>query len=182
MVINDFINALHEDEKDLAGKFKDEKGTDWNAYVLEKEKSGFCKFDEWQFMEYSHIMTQMDSKYKAKWGTRVVGVSINDRKVDVQLFAGGFQKVDADERRKLIDLLKGPEDRGSELVNEIIKPYQAAGHGVNFCTTLDMDAGERSEVLEIICNRAMYNIRALTVIWINHDLMVLVLHEDASFF
>ena len=182
MVINDFINALHEDEKDLAGKFKDEKGTDWNAYVLEKEKSGFCKFDEWQFMEYSHIMTQMDSKYKAKWGTRVVGVTINDRKVDVQLFAGGFQKVDADERRKLIDLLKGPEDRGSELVNEIIKPYQAAGHGVNFCTTLDMDAGERSEVLEIICNRAMYNIRALTVVWINHNLMVLVLHEDASFF
>ena len=62
MVLNDFIKALHEDEKELASKYKDERGTDWNAYVLDKEKSGFCKFDEWYFMDYSHITTQMDSK------------------------------------------------------------------------------------------------------------------------
>ena len=182
MVLNDFIKALHEDEKELASKYKDERGTDWNAYVLDKEKSGFCKFDEWYFMDYSHITTQMDSKYKAKWGTRVVGVTINDRKVDVQLFAGGFHKVDEDERRKLIDMIKGPDNRGNELIREIIGPYEAAGHGVNFCVTLDNDAGERSDIMEVICNRAMYNIKALTAVWMNHNLMVLVLHEDASFF
>ena len=96
MVLNEFMNALHEDEKELAKKFQDSKGTDWNAFVLEKEKAGFCKFKDWQFMDYSHVTTQINSKYTSKWGTRMIGVELNDRKVDVQLFVTGFRPAKKD--------------------------------------------------------------------------------------
>ena len=182
MVINDFIKALHEDEKELAKKFQDDKGTDWKTYILEKEKQGFCKFDDWQFMDYNHIRTQLDSKYKTKWGTRIIGVTINDRKIDVQLFAGGFRKVVKEEQRRLIDMIGESNGAANRLVNEIYRPFSSAGHGVNFSAVLDNDAGERSDILGVLCNHALYNIKALTVVWINHDLMTIVLHEDNTFF
>ena len=69
MAINDFTKALHEDEKELAREYQDEHGTDWNAYILAKEKAGFCKFDEWYFMNFNHLTIQLKSKYKTKWGS-----------------------------------------------------------------------------------------------------------------
>ena len=110
-MLNDFVEALHENEKELASKYQDAKGTDWNAYILEKEKAGFCKFTDWQFMDYSHITTQISSKYNSKWGTRIVGVVINDRKVDVQLFITGFRTVKKDCHYSLYNKLHGNKSR-----------------------------------------------------------------------
>ena len=107
MVLNEFVEALHEDEKELASKFQDEKGTDWNAYILEKEKAGFCKFSEWQFMDYSHVTTQIKSKYNTKWGTRMIAVMVNNRKIDVQFFVAGFRPVKKEGHYKLYSLLHG---------------------------------------------------------------------------
>ena len=190
MVINQFIDSLHEDEKELASKFQDNNGTDWNAYILEKEKAGFCRFDEWQFMDYSHLRTQIKSKYSTKWGSRLTGVTINDRRVEVQFFVAGFRPVKKDCHHKLYEALHVREDeeyeesgtkKGKLLVQELIEPFQAAGHGVNFCASLDENGAEKPEIAKLCEGNSMYNLKAFTVIWINHNLMVLILHEDKAF-
>ena len=185
MVINDFIEALHEDEKELAKKYTDEKGTDWNAYITEKEKTGFCKFDDWYFMDYSHITTQISSRYNNKWGTRIVGVTFNDRKIDIQMYLLGFRPVKKVCRSNIYEIIKEEKgvvtERGKGAILDIINPYQAVGHGISFTTPIEKDDIERSEILQQCMGVSNYNLKAMTFIWINHDLMVLALHEDENF-
>ena len=190
MILNQFIDALHEDERELARKFQDEYGTDWNAYILEKEKAGFCKFDEWQFMDYSHLCTQMKSKYTTKWGTRLTNVMINDRKIEIQFFVAGFRPVKKDCHHNLYGALHAREDdedeqggteNGKRLIQELIGPFQSVGHGVNFCATMEANEMERPMVFKLCEGKSMYDLKAFTVIWINHNLMVLILHEDKVF-
>ena len=190
MVINQFIDTLHENEKELASKFQDENGTDWNAYILEKEKAGFCKFDDWQFMDYSHLRTQMKSKYTTKWETRLTEVAINDRKVEVQFFVAGFRPVKKDCHHNLYEALHIREDeeyellgtqKGKKLVQKLIEPFQAAGHGVNFCAPIEGNGAERPDLVKLCEGKSMYDLRAFTVIWISHDQIVLILHEDKAF-
>ena len=190
MILNQFIDALHEDERELAEKFQDENGTDWNAYILEKEKAGFCKFDDWQFMNYNHLLTQIKSKYTTKWGTRLTSVVINDRKVEIQFYVAGFRPVKKDCHHNLYDALKGREDaddeldgtkEGKKLIQELVEPFQAVGHGVNFCASLESNEAEKPKLVRLCEGKSMHNLKAFTVIWINHNFMVLILHEDKAF-
>ena len=190
MVINQFIDSLHEDEKELALKFQDAYGTDWNAYTLEKEKAGFCKFDDWQFMNYNHLLTQMKSKYSTKWGTRITGVAINDRKVEVQLFVAGFRPVKKDCHHNLYEALKVRKDEeyeeggtaeGKRLIQEMMKPFQAVGHGINFGASMEQNEAEKPELVKLCEGKSMYNLKAFSVIWMNHNFMMLILHEDEVF-
>ena len=180
----------------MAKKFQDEKGTDWNAYILEKEKAGFCIFSEWQFMDYNHILTQLKSKFKTKWGTRMTGIQINDRKVEVQLFIAGFQKVKNNCHHELCEALHGPrnddgsrpmEDHlngskdGKKIIQDMLEPFQAVGHGINFCAAFEVDKKERPKLARLCEGVAMYDLKAFSVIWTNHDFMVLILHESNAF-
>ena len=190
MMLNDFTKALHEDEKELAKKFQDDKGTDWNKYILEKEKAGFCKFEEWQFMDYSHITTQISSKYVSKWGTRMVGVVINDRKVDVQFFVTGSQRAKKDCHYKLYKELHGTQSKrdaengsesGKKLIQDLVSPFQAVGHGINFSVSIETENEKKPELVKACEGKDAYKPRNMTVIWTNHDNMIVILHEDRHF-
>ena len=190
MILNQFTDSLHEDEKELARKFQDKYGTDWNAYILEKEKAGFCKFDDWQFMNYNHLLTQIKSRYSTKWGTRLTNVEINDRKVEIQFFVAGFRPVKIECHHGLYDALKGREDaddekdgtaEGKQLIQELVGPFQAVGHGINFCSSLNSEEAERPKLVKLCEGKSKYSLKAFTVIWINHEFMVLILHEDKTF-
>ena len=153
---------------------RDEKGTDWNAYLLEKEKAGFCKFSDWQFMDYSHVTTQIKSKYTTKWGTRMVAVMVNDRKVDVQIFVVGFRPVKKEGHYKLYNLLHGNSryeaENGSEegklLVQNLLEPFQAVGHGINYNSPLDTNDDEKPDLVKACEGRSMYDLKAMTLRWL----------------
>ena len=181
MVINEFTNALHEDERLLAGKYKDEKGTDWKEYVTQKEKAGFGKFDDWFFMDFNHVTTQLKSKYKNKWGHRTVGVTVNDRKVDVQLYVAGNRKIVKKGQDEAHDIFLRTAAAEKKMVHEVLEPFLAAGHGVNFRVEIDEQTRRRSELIAAFEGKAKYILKALTVIWINHEFMSMVLHEDDTF-
>ena len=188
MILNDFVNALHEDEKELARKYKDEKGTDWDKFILEKEKAGFGKLwtGEWQFMDYSHVTTQLKSKYTTKWGTRMVGVMINDRKIDIQFFVAGSGRAQKDCHYNLYKQLHGTESKhdamngsenGKKLVQEFLAPYQAVGHGINFSAPIEVNEERKPELVKMCEEKGAYKPGAFTAIWNTHNLMVLVIHE-----
>ena len=178
MIINDFIVALHEDERMLAGKYVDEHGTDWNEYTLQKEKAGFGKFDQWFFMDYNDVQTQMKSKYKNRWGHRVANVRINDRKVDVQFQVGGNAKIEKKGQYEARDMLTDSAAAGKELVANILEPFLAAGHGINFKVEIDGQTRRGSQLIKVLEDKAKYSFKAFTVIWISQNFMVLTLHED----
>ena len=181
MVINDFTVALHEDERLLAAKYKDEKGTDWNEYTLQKEKAGFMKFEQWFFMDFNHITTQLKSKYKYSWGHRVVGVMINDRKIDVQVYAAGNAKINKKGQREVYDLITDSAAAGRNMIEDIMKPFLAAGHGVNFRVEIDNETRDKSTLIGALEEKAGYRLKAMTIIWMNQEVMVMTIHEDDTF-
>ena len=173
--------ALHEDERQLAAKYKDEKGTDWNEYIEQKEKAGFAKFDQWFFMDFNHVTTQLKSKYKYRWGHRVVGVVINDRKIDVQVYAAGNVVTDKKGQHEVYDMMTETAAAGKKMIEEVMKPFLAAGHGVNFRVEIDEKTRAQSTLIGALEEKACYRLKALTVIWMNHDVMVMTIHEDDTF-
>ena len=180
MIINEFVNALHEDERMLAAEYKDEKGTDWNKYVMEKEKAGFVKFDQWHFMNFDHVTVQLKSKYKYRWGHRYVGIMVNDRKLDVQLYVVGNIKINKQGQTDIYDLVTDTA-AADKMISDILESYLSVGHGINFKAGIDQDTRRRSELIKAFEDKPGYKLRAFTVIWINQNFMTLIVHEDEQF-
>ena len=178
MPINSFIRLLHENEKDLANKCKDTKGTDWNAYILGKEKAGYGKFDQWYFIQLEHVRIQLDSKYKYKWRKSITEVQWNDRKIDISFVAIAKTKFKLAKFKSFLC----ESDIGARFwFHELLKRYEAVGHAISFCAPINALAIADSEMLRILRQEDEEKFEAMTIIWHDHNSLSLILHDDASF-
>ena len=180
MAVNDFVVRLHDGETELAERFKDERGIDWAKYILEKEKAGFGKFDQWYFIDRQHITVQVQSKYKYQWEYGVGNVTYNSRLAIANVLIVHNEKPDFDGYQVIKDLARERKEDRVLWTNEIMQPYNAVGYGVNFSANTRHD-NNRHELLDILYEKANIKIRALTVFWLEHDKMVIILHDDAEF-
>ena len=184
MIINQFIRALHEDELTLASKYTDEKGTDWNKYVLEKEKAGFAKFDQWYELDYSHIKIQIKSKYKFQWEMLIEDVDVNDRKITIHLFLVNEKRSGID-KKGLRELNVGDEEAKIFIrklwAQDLLSPFLPVGNGISFKATLTQEDNERCELLKIAVEKGKLLMNHMTVLWLNQDEMVAIIHDDEKF-
>ena len=59
-------------------------------------------------------------------------------------------------------------------------PFAPVGYGVNFKAATYHDA-QRCELLDILYEKAAVRIRTITLFWIDHDKIVLILHDDDDY-
>ena len=180
MVINDFVRSLHQDEKILASEFKDAKGTDWNKYTLEKEKAGFAKFDQWWFIDQSHIRTQLNSKYKFKWELENVIIEFNGRLVRTKTFAVSSRRSDKRNFKPIGELIREGGDNRASWIEELTRPFEPVGYGISFTTGLD-DADRKSRLISQLSDVGKMDLKKMTALWTGQDDWTIILHDDDEF-
>ena len=180
MAINRLVIKNHEDEMVLADNYRDEKGTDWVKYILEKEKAGFGRFDQWYFIDEGHISVQLQSKYKYKWEFDAK-VMFNARAAIARVIMvhnnRWFDREGLGVVRELA--LEGDEDKVM-WTEDILKLFQPVGYGVNFRANVTPTVGA-CELIDIFHEKANIKIQGITVLWTAHDKLALFLHDDEKF-
>ena len=180
MAINDFVRSLHQDEKQLASEYKDQKGIDWNKYILEKEKAGFTKFDQWWFIDQSHIRTQLNSKYKFKWELENVIIEVNGRLVRTKTFAVSVRKNVKGNFRPIGELIREGGDNRASWIEELVRPFEPVGYGVSFTALLD-EKDRKTRLIGQLNGTGGMNLRKITALWTAGDDWTIILHDDDEF-
>ena len=180
MAVNDFVRSLHEDEKTLASEFKDKKGIDWNKYVLEKEKAGFAKFDQWWFIDQNHIRTQLNSKYKFKWELENIIIEYNGRLVRTKVFAVSVKRNYKGCFRQIGELIREGGDNRASWIEEVVRPFEPVGYGISFAATLD-ESERKTRLISQLNGPGGMQLQKITAIWTANDDWTIVLHDDAEF-
>ena len=180
MMVNDFVRSLHQDEKLLAAEYKDSKGIDWNKYVLEKEKAGFMKFDQWWFINRDHIKTQLNSKYKFKWELENVIIEYNGRLVRAKFFAVSVTRSDKRNFKSIGELIREGGDNRASWLEELVRPFEPVGYGVSFTADLD-EKDLKSRLIGQLNGSGKLNLKKITAMWTGPDDWTVVLHDDEEF-
>ena len=188
-VIESFVTAIYQDEKDQAEKYRNKKGIDWEKYYDEKAKAGFTNQKRWKFVDSREVFVQIDSVWlkpefglteeKISWSLRVENFFFHGSKVDIQLYAGSNYAINAEAKAKFKDRNeKSPDSLAWKWVNQIIKKYEPLGHGTNFQAKLEV---ESSDLIQILNDKIDFSLKNFTVIWTSHTFLFIIFHEMADF-
>ena len=180
MAVNDFVRSLHQDEKLLASEYKDSKGIDWNKYILEKEKAGFTKFDQWWFIDRDHIKTQLNSKYKFKWELENVIIEYNGRLVRTKVFAVSVKRNDKRSFKPIGELIREGGDNRASWIEELVRPFEPVGYGISFTATLE-ECDKKSRLISQLNGYERLDLKKITAMWTGPDDWTIVLHDDGEF-